>query len=129
LQVTLPTHLDILWGAFFASGDDRYVRMILDFFAKTANRSEAVALDLTKIVIAMLGGPNEIFGEIKAKYGETFGRQMAYAATAEWALLANARQHPIVDKTLATYITDNPGTFATKCLTVLRQANNKSKNK
>jgi hypothetical protein len=44
LQIATPTHLDILWGASFASGDGQYARQIMDFFAKVANRSEHLAL-------------------------------------------------------------------------------------
>src|SRR3979411_1715275 len=34
MRIAAPTHLDILWGASFASGDERYARMIADFFAR-----------------------------------------------------------------------------------------------
>src|ERR1700716_2132900 len=34
MRIAAPTHLDILWGASFANGDERYARMIADFFAR-----------------------------------------------------------------------------------------------
>jgi hypothetical protein len=37
--------------------------MILNFFARTANRSALVAIDVMKLAVAMTGGPKEIFGE------------------------------------------------------------------
>ena len=51
LEIATPTHLDILWGASFASGDGRYARMIIDFFAETANRSEEIAIDVAKVAM------------------------------------------------------------------------------
>jgi hypothetical protein len=123
LPITLPTHLDILWGAFFASGDDRYVRMILDFFAKTANRSEGVALDITKTTIAIAGGPQDVLGRLKGKYGEAGTRQIVFASAAEWGLCSNAQQHPTVDKVLTSYFAENPDSLATKSLTIFRKMN------
>jgi hypothetical protein len=43
LRISTPTHIDIFWGASFASGDGRYVRNIIDFFAAIANKSDLVA--------------------------------------------------------------------------------------
>jgi len=60
LHVDTPTHLDVLWGASFASGDERYVRIIADLLAMTANRSEFMAIDVAKVVLAISGGPRDI---------------------------------------------------------------------
>src|SRR3954462_9689628 len=60
IRIVRPTHLDIFWGAFFASGDERYVRGIVDFLAQTADRSEPIAFDTLAIALAMMGGPQEI---------------------------------------------------------------------
>jgi hypothetical protein len=118
VRITTPTHLDIVWGAFFASGSERYVRMIVDFLAQTANRSEAVALDMSKTTVALLGGPKDILGDLKGKYGEALAREIIFASSAQWALLSNARQHPIVDKVVTTYIAENPSSHAAKSLAV-----------
>jgi hypothetical protein len=40
VRITSANDLDILWGASFASGDARYVRQILDFYAGVVNRKE-----------------------------------------------------------------------------------------
>jgi hypothetical protein len=120
LQVATPTHMDILWGASFASGDPRHARKLMDFLARTANRSEAVALDIARTVLAMTGGPKEVFGELRGKYGDAGAREIAYAATALWAVTSNARQHDFVDKAVAAYIRENPGTPATKALDAMR---------
>jgi hypothetical protein len=120
LSVRTPTHLDILWGAAFASGDPRYVRMVIDFFAQVANRSETVAIDIAKVVIAMSGGPKDIFGELRNRYGNNDGALVVFAAAALWATGSNARQHAFVEQTVNAYIRENPGTYATKAMSALR---------
>jgi hypothetical protein len=120
LHVVTPTHLDVLWGASFASGDERYVRMIADFLATTANRSEVTAMDVAKVVLAMSGGPRDILSQLKDKYGEGGAREIAFAASAAWALEANARQHLFIDDFLTEYIAANSGNPTAKLLSALR---------
>jgi hypothetical protein len=120
IRVARPTHLDILWGAFFASGDERYVQMIINFLAQTANRSELIAMDVARTTVAMSGGPKEVYGQLKEKYDQTLGMEIIFAATAGWALGANAQRHERVANALTTYISEHPGTSATKVLSVLR---------
>lgn len=119
IRIARPTHLDICWGAFFASGDERYVSMIIDFLAQTANRSEPIAIDIVAIVLAMTGGPREILGQLKSKYGEEPAREMAFAATAAWALAANSRNHDKVAATMDAHVSGHPGTPTSKLLSVL----------
>jgi len=120
LQVATPTHMDMLWGASFASGDGRYARKLMDFFAKTANRSEAVAQDVARTVLAMTKGPKEVLMELRGKYGDAGFIEIVHAATALWAVASNARQHPFVDRAVAAYMRENPGTPATKALGAVR---------
>jgi hypothetical protein len=120
LKVATGTHMDILWGASFASGDPRHARKLMDFLARTANRSEAVALDITRIALAVLAGRKENLGELRGRYGDDGFREIVLAATALWGLASNARQHDFVDKAVAAYIRDHPGTPATKALDTLR---------
>lgn len=117
LHIVTPTHLDILWGAFFASGSTHYIQMILDFFVQTANPSEAIAADLAQMTLATFGGPKGILSELPHKYGN-FTYTMVVASSAQWALLSNGQKHPAVRKVLDDYIAANPTTFATKSLTV-----------
>lgn len=119
LSVRSPAHLDVLWGAAFASGDERYVRMIIDFFAQVANRSETMTGDIAKVVIGMAGGPKDIFGELKNRYGVNAGL-IVVAAAALWATETNARQHAFVEQTVNAYIRENPGTNATQAISALR---------
>lgn len=119
LKIRTPTHLDILWGAAFASGDRRYPRMILDCMAQIANRSEAVALDVTRTAVAIMGGPKEILTQLRGKYGDAGAYEVIVAATALWALQANAQRHPFVAQVLASYVADNPKAHATKALSAL----------
>jgi hypothetical protein len=119
LQISTPTHLDLLWGASFAGGDGRYVRPIIDFLANVTNDSELVALDVAKIAVGIGGGPNDVLKGLKDKVGETRARQMIYAGVALWAISANARQHAFVKQTTTKYIQEHPGTPATKALSAL----------
>lgn len=112
LQITLPTHLDILWGAAFASGDDRYVLKIIDFFAKTANQSNQAALDIAKLATTMPGDPKGFGRSLRSKYGDRGVVQLVFAATALWALSSNARQHPFIKETMVRYTNDRFGTPA-----------------
>jgi hypothetical protein len=120
LSIRSPTHLDILWGAAFASGDARYVRMIIEFFAQVANRSEQMTTDIARVVIAMSGCPKEIYGELRNRYGNNDGALVIFAAAALWATESNARQHPFVEQVVNTYINENPGTYATRAMSALR---------
>lgn len=120
LHIVTATHLDILWGASFASGDERYARMIADFLAATANRSELIAIDIAKVALAMTGGPRDIIPQLKDKYGEDDARRIIVAASAAWAIESNARQHPFVDQFLTGYIAAASGSPTAKLLTALR---------
>lgn len=120
IRVARPTHLDILWGAFFASGDERYVQRIIDVLAQTANRSEPIAMDVARTTVAMSGGPRDILGQLKGKYGDVLGFEIILAATAGWALGANGQRHDKVANTITAYISEHPGTNTTKVLSVLR---------
>jgi hypothetical protein len=122
LRILKPTHLDILWGASFASGEARYPLMIAEYFAQTANRSEPIAIDVAMTSIAFSGGPRDIIGQLRGKYGDALAREIVFAATALWALRSNAQRHTFVDKVVATYIDEHPGTYATKALSVVRPA-------
>lgn len=86
IQIARPTHLDIFWGAFSSSGDERYVRRIIDFLAQTADRCEPIAMDIARTTVAMSGGPKEIYGQLKEKYDQALGMEIVFAAAAGWAL-------------------------------------------
>jgi hypothetical protein len=116
LQITTPSNLDILWGAAFASGDAKFVVMIIDYFARTANLDEEIARDIVRTVLAMAGGPREIFNELRTRYGVLAARQVVFASSALWAIQSNARQHEFVERVVTTYIDNHPGTLAQKAL-------------
>jgi hypothetical protein len=97
--------------------------MILDFVARTANRSETVAIDVTKTAVALMGGPKEILSELRGKYGNDGGAQIVVAAVALWGARSNAEQHAFVDQALVTYANDHPGTPMVKVISVLRPKN------
>ncbi len=113
VQIQIPTHLDILWGAAFASGDGTFVIMIADYFAQTANLSEDIAFDVTQ---AMPGSKNPFaLIDMKKKYGDGVIR-IVFAATALWALHVNALRHEFVEQAIAKYIADHPNSNAGKLL-------------
>src|SRR5262249_54371630 len=112
IRIATPTHLDILWGASFASGDERYARMIADFLDQTANRSEVIAIDIAKTVLAMAGGQRDILRQLKDKHGEAPAREIVFAAAAAWGLVTNARQHSFVEAAVTTYMAEHPSSNA-----------------
>lgn len=120
LRVTRPTHLDILWGAFCASGDQRYVQMIIAFMAKTAERSEQIALDIARTAVALSGGPSETYGQLIDRYGQELGIEIIIAASAGRGLGSNGARHEAVAEAMTTYIAAHPTSYTTKILTVLR---------
>lgn len=116
LKITLPTHLDILWGASFASGDDRYVLKIIDFYAKIANQSNELAGDITKIALKYPNAPTETKSSLRRKYGDRGFYQLAFAATALWGMTSNARQHTFIRRSLVIYTGDHMGTPAANAI-------------
>lgn len=120
LRIATPSHLDILWGAAFASGDAKFVLMIIDYFARTADLDESVARDIARTLVAMAGGPTEVYAELRKRYGVLAARQIVFAASALWALQSNSRQHEFVARAVAKYIEDHPGTPAQKALAATR---------
>ncbi|MCC8432810.1 hypothetical protein LJ725_27875 [Reyranella aquatilis] len=84
LRIASGTHLDILWGASFASGDGRYALMIADFLARVANRSEPTALDIARIAAGMTRQDYGELAKLKDKYERGLLIEMVYAATAAW---------------------------------------------
>lgn len=120
LRIASGTHLDILWGASFASGDGRYALMILDFFARMANRSEPIALDIARIAAGVARKDYGDLAKLKDKYDQRTFLDMVYAATAAWALTSNARQHAFVDKVVTRYISEHSATLAARVLSVMK---------
>ena len=116
LVVTTPTHLDILWGASFASGDGRYPGKVIGFLAKTANRSHDTAIDILKLTAAMRAPDRKLVAEMKSKYDDATLIQLVYAASATWGLSANARQHAFVDRVVTDYVAANAETPTGKLL-------------
>jgi hypothetical protein len=121
LRIATPSHLDIVWGAALASGDGRYVQMILEFFAQTANQSDAVAIDVARQMLAVMGGPQ--VPDLRQKYGDAGTVRIVYAAVALWALQSNSKRHPFVDQVVTKYITEQSGTPAAKALAAVRPRN------
>ncbi|MGA7325756.1 MAG: hypothetical protein WBX25_15025 [Rhodomicrobium sp.] len=120
VEIKTPTHLDIMWGAAFASGDKRYVSKIVHFLEHTVNRSEQIAVDVFKMTAAMTGGPKEIMKEVRGKYGDARALELVVVSAALWGLRSNALQHPFVERTLEEYAAGHQGTLAAVALSNLR---------
>ena len=122
IYIKTPTHLDILWGAAFASGDSRHVSMIVHFMASVVNCSEQIALDVFKMAAARSAGPIgiEILKEVRDRYGAAQAWEMLVASIALWALRSNALQHPFVEHVLGEYAGSHAGTPAAIALSNLR---------
>ncbi|MBX9774022.1 MAG: hypothetical protein K2Y71_06375 [Xanthobacteraceae bacterium] len=115
IQIRIPTHLDILWGAAFANGESAFVLMILDFYAQTANLSEAVAIDMTQVIPGAKKDPFALL-DMRKKYGDTEFVRIVYAGAALWGLLTNAARQEFVEQAIAKYVADHPSTNAGKLL-------------
>jgi hypothetical protein len=120
LEVGGRISISILWGAAFASGDATFVRMILDYFARTANLDDAIGRDIVQTVAAQTGGPRDILFEMRERYGVLGTRQIVFAADALLSLQLNAKQHAFVNGVVTTYIAQHPGTSAQKALIATR---------
>ncbi len=120
LEITAPSGLNILWGAAFASGDAAFVRRILDYFARTANLDDEIGRDIVQTVVALSGGPRDIYLQMRQRYGVLGARQVVFAAEALLSLQVNAKQHAFVNGVVAEYVDAHPGTSAQKALIATR---------
>jgi hypothetical protein len=121
INIATPTHLDILWGASFASGDGRYTRMVADYFARTADRSEAIAADVCLLTTGIFRRDQNVVAEVAERYPDPATRRdLLFAATAAWGLRSNAGQHPFIGNAMNKWIADHPNSHAAKCLATLR---------
>jgi hypothetical protein len=120
LTISTPTHLDMMWGAFSAGGEDRYVRKILGFLAATIDSSHELGIDVTKFTVAYTSNhAQDVVPEMRAKYDDTRLRQIVYASAAQWALVSNAQQHPRVREIIDAYRAEHPNSETTQSLVAL----------
>ena len=109
LEIKTATDLDVMWGAFFGSGDKIHVSRILDFLAARADVSHDFAIDMTKLTISYgARQPDAFASEMRAKYDKVQLRRLVDGATAQWALASNARQHPRIRQIIDAYIAGHP---------------------
>jgi hypothetical protein len=124
LRIRTPTHLDILWGAAFASGDAQFVRMILDYLASVTNESEAIYRDVMWAAIRLSDEAAKLkfWQELRARYGDAGSRRIIAAAVALWALKVNAQQHAFVHQAISAYSANHAGTNGERALRVYGKA-------
>jgi hypothetical protein len=114
--------LDVLWGAFFATGELRYVQPIIDTYVKFANASEQKAEDALTVgrFINTRGDPTAMRAVV-ARYPQAERMPMIIASTALWGLKANGSTHKPVSRFLSQYEAKNAGTPAGKALKTYRE--------
>lgn len=109
-EVSNADHLDILWGAFFGSGDIRYVRKIVGVVERV-NRNQQVDLEDVIFSARHVGRDDPRFRRLGDKYrhsGAEAVRDYILGLTALWALGSNSKQHDIVGRYVATSYNENP---------------------
>ena len=107
LNITLPTHLDILWGASFASGDSRYALKIIGFLEKIAGQSNQAVLDIVTVARKYPETRREALMGLRRKYGDRGFVQIVFAATALWGIVSNAEQHNFIKKAVVIYTSEH----------------------
>jgi hypothetical protein len=77
-------------------------------------------LDIVQTVRAMTGGSREILTEMRSRYNDAQLREIILAASALWALIANAREHQFVSDVLTKYPEQHGGTPAARVISLVR---------
>jgi hypothetical protein len=113
--------LDVLWGAFFATGETRYVQPILDTYARFANLSDQQAADVLTFgrFMETRGDPASLRA-VFVRYPEVERPALIIASTALWGLKANARTHAPVARFLTQYEAKQASKPAGKALKIYR---------
>jgi hypothetical protein len=113
--------LDVLWGAFFATGETRYVQPIVDTYARFADVSDQKAADaLTFGRFMETRGDPASLRAVFARYPETERPVLILASTALWGLKANAKSHAPVARFLSQFEAKQAGKPAGKALKIYR---------
>lgn len=122
-QITAASHLDMLWGAFFATGDKRYLHKLISVTPWSRAQDSANVLASKSLIDKSLGGkPNfmdELEKDVMKMAGETeeenyetrAAREVAQAREREtkqanikrvigeaavWSIGSNAKRHKVV---------------------------------
>jgi hypothetical protein len=121
LRPANPDGLDVLWGAFFATGETRYVQPILDAYERFANASEQRSEDVLAFgrFSETRGDPAAIRAAL-ARYSDAERPAFLTAGAALWGLKANARQHAPVARFLSQYEAREAGKPAGRTLKAYR---------
>lgn len=109
-RVSNADHLDILWGAFFGSGDIRYVRKIVGVVQR-ANDNQQIDLEDVIFSARHVGGKDPRMRRLVEKYkilGSGVAQDYILGLTALWALGSNSKQHDIIGRYVATNYIENP---------------------
>lgn len=101
----VPADQDMLWGAFFASGDTKYVQKILEAYTDVANLPNVPAEDIAFVADSTVDpAKRDQLKERTQHYSQDIKRRLLIASAALWSLSANAIQHGRVHQALAQYV-------------------------
>ena len=109
LGIVGANELDIMWGAFFATGNAFYAQQIMAFLDHTVARSENSIADI--IAASRQQVPPAYAAEVREKSLPP-ARLMSLltVGTALWGMLSNARQHPVIVELVANEKSKSPPT-------------------
>ncbi len=115
-RVATGADQDMFWGAFYASGDEKYVLKVLECYVETAN-SGIKAEDIAAVA-AGISDPTRRTNlrESLQQYSNTARLQAGIAAAALWSLGSNAAQHRRVHQILARYVHQHEYEVVTRTL-------------
>jgi len=122
LSPSTGNELDMFWGAFSASGSARHVERILDAYHSRARDSRLDPKDVLAVAGTMGKRDREPAAveelkKIRARYPDNqTARALVLAATALWALGANARQDELVSDIVLNYLASAHDIPATRVL-------------
>jgi hypothetical protein len=109
-KISNADHLDILWGAFFGSGDIRYVQKIIGA-VENANNNQHIVMEDVIFSARHVGRKHPRGRKIGEKYkslGSAVIRDYIMGVTALWALGSNSKQHEIVGQFIEAEYIKNP---------------------
>ena len=115
IVITRPDDLDLLWGAFFASGGLEHVSKILAF-AHSPSKLGVPLRDVLAIAILSIDAHGKDSSGVEAqrlrgrysRLDEEGVQQVLLATTAMWAIGSNAKQHPLISDYLKQRIAQSP---------------------
>ncbi len=127
LDVLVPSdgnQLDMFWGAFFASGDEKHVTRILEAYTSRARDPAIAPRDIQLLVrLPPMRTPESADPvdlqqreQLRARHSHESFDDVVIAAAALWALSSNADRHDRVREVVLRHLRGAPDDAATRAL-------------